>query len=402
MVAGWDGVVPSRVLSPEDSRCGVVYVRPHREVSVRFIVALMVALSIPACGGDEGGFKFDPAAHSPGERGPFNAGYRVVETTYTTPSGESRTVPVHLWYPTRVDGAGYSTPTYGGILIRDPESFIDAPPAEPAHEGGRYPVLVYSHGHQGLEGGHHRLMKHLASQGWLGVAVGHVGNRLFDEADHTVIPLDQFIWRATDVSAALDALDSLPEGDPLAGRAETSRVVLTGHSRGTYSAWAVAGAPFDTAFIAEACEGGEHFGGGCTEANVAAFDEGFADARVVAIVPTAGGGHAEMFGGFENMTTALPVLYMTAEGDAHQGAPLFESVPASVDLLWVELSGGCHEIFNTGFGCVEDVEAYGDAAFFGYATAFSRRHVLGEASEEILGILDGSVEVRPEATLHAR
>jgi hypothetical protein len=109
-----------------------------------------------------------------------------------------------------------------------------------------------------------------------------------------------------------------------------------------------------------------------------------------------------MFGGFANMTTTLPVLYMTAQGDEHKGGPLFEGVPTSVDLLWVELAGGCHEIFNTAVGCAEDVEAYGDAAFFGYATAFARRHVLGETSDEILGILDGSVEVRPEATLRAR
>src|SRR5690606_27960274 len=133
-------------------------------------------------------------------------------------------------------------------------SFVDAPPAAPAHEGGRYPVLVYSHGHQGIEGGHHRLMKHLSSQGWLGVAVGHVGNRLVDDPDPSVIPLDQFIWRATDVSAALDALDALPPSDPLAGKADTARVALTGHSRGSYTAWAVAGAPFDAAFIASACE----------------------------------------------------------------------------------------------------------------------------------------------------
>jgi predicted dienelactone hydrolase len=365
---------------------------------VRHIFSTFALIVVSACGGADA---FDPKDLAPGERGPFNTGYRVFETTYTMSTGESRTVPVHVWYPTEVDGVGYATPTYGEILFPDPESFIDAPPAAPAHEGGRYPVLVYSHGHQGVEGGHHRLMKHLASQGWLGVAVGHVGNRLFDDVDHSVITLDQFIWRATDVSAALDALDSLPSSDALSGKADTSRVVLTGHSRGTYTTWAIAGAPFDTVFIQDACDGGEQFGGGCTEMNIAAFDDGLADARVVAIVPTAGGGHAEMFGGFANMTTALPVLYMTAEND-NDGTPLFESVPTSVDLLWVELAGGCHEIFNTAVGCAADVEAFGDAAFFGYATAFARRHVLGETSGEILGILDGSIEVRPEATLHTR
>src|SRR5690606_31868217 len=141
-----------------------------------------------------------------------------------------------------------------------------------------------------------------------------------------------------DVSAALDALEALPASDPLAAKADTSRVVLTGHSRGTYTAWAVAGAPFDTAFIEGECDAGTTFGGGCTPENIAAFEPGFADARVVAVIPTAGSGHAEMFGGFSGMTTSRPVLYMTAEND-NDGAPLFEGVPTSVELLWVELAG---------------------------------------------------------------
>lgn len=370
---------------------------PSSRGSVLALPVLLALLTSAGCGSS--GPAIDPTSLAPGEQGPFRTGYRVIDVEYQDPMGEARTIPVHLWYPTEESGEGLGRPVYAG-LFRDDESFVEAAPARPVHPNKRFPLLVYSHGHQGVEGGHHRLMRHFTSHGWVGVAVGHVGDRLLDGGE-SGIPLSQFVHRASDITAALDALEAL-QNAPLAGELDTSRVLLTGHSRGAYSTFAAAGVPFDLAFIEAGCDDeSTYFHGTCTPEALEALAAGRGDERVAAILPTASNGHAEMFGGFAEMKVEVPVLYMTAENDV-DGEPLYEGVPAETALVWVELSGGCHEIFNLGLGCKPDVEAYGDAAFFTYAMAFARARVLGEENEALEDLLAGRAEVVPEATLRAR
>jgi len=122
----------------------------------------------------------------------------------------------------------------------------EAPPAA----GGRFPVLVFSHGNVSTRLQNTSLMEDLASHGFVCVAMDHP----FDAAvvafpDGTALdfewelpsPLDapgvlafraaQVALRAGDVSAVLDWLADGADG-PLAGLADVSRAAVAGHSFG--------------------------------------------------------------------------------------------------------------------------------------------------------------------------
>ena len=122
----------------------------------------------------------------------------------------------------------------------------EAPPAA----GGRYPVLVFSHGNVSTRLQNTSLMEDLASHGFVCVAMDHP----FDAAvvaypDGSALdfewelpsPLDapgvlafraaQVALRAGDVTAVLDWLADGADG-PLAGLADVSRAAVAGHSFG--------------------------------------------------------------------------------------------------------------------------------------------------------------------------
>lgn len=79
----------------------------------------------------------------------------------------------------------------------------------------------------------------------------------------------------------LDLLEELPDDDPLTGLVRTDRVVMSGHSRGASTVWSVAGATFEEGAAAQLCPD-------CSDDQLALFDGGLHDPRVVVTVPLAG------------------------------------------------------------------------------------------------------------------
>jgi predicted dienelactone hydrolase len=239
-------------------------------------------------------------------------------------------------------------------------------------------------------------MSYFASHGWMGLAVGHVGNRLIDGNEATNRPVTHWHRRPLDISAALDAIEALHPDHLLSGKADTSIVLSTGHSRGTYTPWALAGSTYDIEEIQKRCD--EHnYRDECTSEQIQRFTEGFKDSRIAAILPTAGNGHSEFFDGVEgrnNLSTA--VLLMTAKDNPVGAETLFEELSLP-NFTWVEIVGGCHELFNLGCGFVEDSEKF--PLVTTYALAFGRRYILNDSDPTTLGILDGSIEVSPHITL---
>ena len=61
------------------------------------------------------------------------------------------------------------------------------------------------------------------------------------------------------------------------------------------------------------------------------------------------------------------------------------------DFTWVEIDGGCHELFNLGCGRTEDSAKFPIVTT--YSLAFGRHHVLGDSSDNTLGILANTVPV---------
>jgi len=223
----------------------------------------------------------DPLSWPVGEAGPFVVGYRHWETTYTSPgNGEQRTIGINIWYPATEKTA--TSPNYLNLaLFRDTDVYVDAPAAPPVYPNGKYPVWAHSHGSQAYGGSSSDLMRHLASHGWVAVAPDHTHN-LFNE-DVNPRPLAFYAERPTDVIVAIDQLDALPDATWLAGQADTSRVILSGHSFGSFDAWALAGGTYDTSRIQQKCDNSEF--PDCTPERVALFTAGFREPRAIAVVP---------------------------------------------------------------------------------------------------------------------
>lgn len=320
--------------------------------------------------------------------GPYNVGHRTVEITYTPPGGAPpRTIPIELWYPT-LDTEG-ETSTYGGLL-KDATSFEGASTAAPL-DGKAFPVHVYSHGSSGFAGTAWRTSRTFASHGWVVAAPNHVGNLLRDGTGKR--PLAISYLRSTDVSATLDALEKLPSEDALAGKLRTSRVLLSGHSFGAFTALASVGVTFDAKVLEARCASGE-FSVPCKPEEIAVFTKGLGDPRVAAAVPMAGTPSDSVS---DYGAAKAPVMLMSGTLDVSSG-PIFERANG-VDVTWLELTGGCHEVFALG-GCKELDETRGYRIVATYLLAFGRRLVLGDASENTQSIVTGQKPVDAVVRYH--
>ena len=346
------------------------------------VAGCVIATSIP----------IDPLAWDVATAGPYTCGHRVLETSYVPPGGlPKRTIGVEVWYPSvATDGAH---PVYAS-LFRDKVAWDDVPPAAPAFASGM-PVLVHSHGHKGFPGNSARLMCHAASHGWLAVAPEHVGDTLTDAP--ATLPLAVYIERPLDVRAALDLLKALPPGDPLAGKADLTHAALSAHSFGTYSAWAVGGASFDSSAVRASCEDGSVKD--CTEAQIGALAGDLSDQRPKALVLMAGAPRAYFAsGGYD--AVRVPVLMMSGTLNTVSNDKIYSSV-TKLDIHWAEVEGGCHQLFGLGNTVLGDSECAvlpdeeGFSIVNAWVLAFARYHVLGDRGRGVAGIVEGSARVSP-------
>ncbi len=324
--------------------------------------------------------------------GPYQAGYRTWDVVYDPGLGDGeRTIRMNLWYPTEdVDGR----PAVYTLGAEETDALADAGLAPSAH-GGRYPVHAHSHGHQGWGATSASLSVYFATHGWVTVAPDHTGNTLLDNIDPK--PTDIYIHRPLDIGAVLDALES----DAVLGAlADTSAVLLSGHSFGSYTTWSGGGAALDVDAITARCEAGETESGECTAAELEAFAEDLSDDRVVAVLPMAGSYDPEWFGGTGYLDIQGPVLHMGGTHDDRGQAAQFEAMDG-IDYAWLELSGGCHTTFTLGACSTLDTDL-GFHIIQTYALAFARRQVLGDEDETVTGLLDGSIDLAAEATYQRR
>lgn len=343
---------------------------------------------------EDAGTPVDPLSWDVTESGPYACGHRTLETTYTPPGGlPPRTIPVHVWYPSEVAEGDH--PKYRN-LFEDVHAWEDVPLAAPPYEAG-LPVLVHSHGHKGFAGNSARLMCHFASHGWLAVAPEHVGNTIGDTPE--VRPLALYFERPLDLRAALDRVGAPPAGDPLGGKVDLAHVAMSGHSFGTYTAWAVAGATFDTAAIQAQCDAGEV--AECSADHLAVFATDLSEKRAQIVVPMAGGRNA-FFGEKGYDAAGVPVLLMSGSLDMVGADTLFADV-SGVDLTWVDVDGGCHQLFGLGnsqlgdAACTDLPDEEGFSIVNPWVLAAARHHVLGDRGEQVSGIVAGTTSLSERA-----
>jgi hypothetical protein len=80
---------------------------------------------------------------------------------------------------------------------------------------------------------------------------------------------------------------------------------------------------------------------------------------------------------------------MTASNDDVGADELFAAA-TSVDHTWIELEGGCHEVFNLAIGCPAGDN---DALFPPFRTlevAIGRQHVLADPDPRTAALVEGS------------
>ena len=342
----------------------------------------------------------DPLSWPVDARGPFSCGYRVLHASYVPPGDTAtRTIEVHVWYPT--DQPAGAHPKYIH-LFDDPDAWTDAPVAPSAYAAGM-PVLVHSHGYKGFAGNSSELMCYAASHGWLAVAPEHLGNALMDTPK--TLPLVLYAERPLDVRAALDLVAALPSGDPLAGKADMTHVAMSGHSFGTYTSWAIAGSTYDKAKLQADCDSGAI--ADCRPEVLAAFDGDLSDARPQVAVAMAGGLSA-YFGVAGASTAKVPVLLMSGSLNDIGGQAIFDGI-TGVDLTWVDVQGGCHQLFGLGNTsppdgpeCAVLPDADGFAIADTWLLAYLRYHVLADRGAKVAGIVDGSISASPLVTRKAK
>ncbi len=327
-------------------------------------------------------------------RGPYGIGYRTGEVVYPDPDPGApgdRSLRLALWYPSDAT-SGTSVDRYDSVFPAEEDVWADAPVAA----GGALPVLVFSHGSQAYAEAAAFLMSHFASHGWLVIAPDHTDNTTFDLEDRTT-PI--YLQRPHDISAALDHVDALPASDPLAGRMGAP-IVAAGHSFGGYTVHALAGAAFD---VDGACaeDPRSAFCDEMTPDIEALLNAGLADPRVDAIM-TLASGDLDKYGEAGIAQIDRPLLHMTASLDDPAGNDeLWAALRQTPAPLRVDIAGGGHNMFTDFSGTIDsdgeliDPEV-GWRIVRAYTLAFGELQ-RGDAS--VAPVLDGSLEVAPEAAL---
>src|SRR5262249_28877037 len=165
-----------------------------------------------------------------------------------------------------IDGSGYGVAD-GPLVVSEISDLVlhDAKRNKRLHirlfypvKADKYPIIVFSHGAGGSQDCCDSLTRHWASYGYITIQPTHADSALqrrnagdehigFLQAVREALKKPE-LWqsRPEDISFVLDSLAELQRRIPeLAGEINTSRIGVGGHSMGSYTAEAMAGALID-------------------------------------------------------------------------------------------------------------------------------------------------------------
>ena len=160
----------------------------------------------------------------------------------------NRKVPTQIWYPCVQEG---ELAQYLGLIAGHA---LDG--AAPDPKALARPVLLFSHGFKGINVQSFSILEHVASHGFVVVAPNHVGNTLTDNASNQEVA-QVSLERPRDLAFALaQVLAASQPGGELAGLVDGTRVAVSGHSFGGWTALVVAGGVLDVDAAKAACAAG--------------------------------------------------------------------------------------------------------------------------------------------------
>jgi predicted dienelactone hydrolase len=254
-----------------------------------------------------------------------------------------RTLVVDIWYPANVV-AGARAQTYSGSLPAEPP----APPtqftipgiavrdAEPA--GGRYPLVIVSHGYSNETVALSWLTENLASKGYVVAAIRHADPPITDRSKFAEL----LLRRPLDIAFVARSLRSLGAK----GGIDAARTALIGYSMGGYGVLTVAGGELEPdSPLAKMVPGGLLApyvrGGGASD------DVRVADVKaVVAISPAGGSLQAWGTDGLRGITAPLLLVAGDRDGsvDYQSGARAFFDMATNSDRYLLTYKGAGHRI----------------------------------------------------------
>ncbi len=173
----------------------------------------------------------------PTELGSWAVGFRAFELVDA--SREDRSLATVLWYPVLPSEAEGDPAFYDfGVFGFGVDSEVAVGDAPAALVPGGFPLVVFSHGSQGINTQSTTLMETLASHGFVVVSPNHTGNTAVDAFFTSLVPFEQSAMdRPRDVSFVIDEMlaSNASASDPLFGRIDPSRIGVAGHSFGGFT-----------------------------------------------------------------------------------------------------------------------------------------------------------------------
>ncbi|MCB9675759.1 MAG: hypothetical protein H6737_11615 [Alphaproteobacteria bacterium] len=286
---------------------------------------------------------------------------------------------VEVWYPASDDGAPAD---YGLPYALDSLALRDATPT-----GGPHPLVMFSHGHGGARQQSVFLTEHLASHGFVVVAVDHPHDTIFDY-DEDLVPVVA-ARRPDDVRFALDwALASTAtSGHWLDGGIDTGAVGMLGHSFGAWTSLVLGGGVLDVEQGIAYCEAMDPAGCGIVGAIELDGPPPAPDPRITATMLLAPGGWYS----FSDLGGVGPALVVSGSRDGdlpfeEEQRPTFDALGTPRTLMVLENGG--HFGFTDGCALVPLADCAG--ADDGYMEplrmqALTKTVVTAFAGVELLG-----------------
>jgi predicted dienelactone hydrolase len=181
-----------------------------------------------------------------GTFGPYRVGVTTLDladpSRTNVPGDGPRPVVTEVFYPTTDDaiaGVPRDVVSVLGVPITEVPAY-----REVARADGRFPLVVFSHGNNGIRIQSLFLYIHLASHGYVVATPDHHGNTFVDTL-LGVVDATSFDHRPRDMSYLIDQLlllDGAP-GGLLSGSIDADRIGASGHSFGGYTSFALATQP---------------------------------------------------------------------------------------------------------------------------------------------------------------
>jgi len=168
------------------------------------------------------------------ETGPYDAGLY----SFSFINSDQRELYVDVWYPAQKEEVA-TRALYEPFSFKG-KAYRDAPIARKDTK-----LIVFSHGLLSIRFQNFSLCEHLAQHGYTVIAPDHPGTTIFDLGEDIIA--ESVFVRPNDIQTTVDQIweKNQDEGDFLHGLLGSDQYLAIGHSLGSHTVMAVAGAAYD-------------------------------------------------------------------------------------------------------------------------------------------------------------